>query len=119
MAISFDVDPSPVVENLEDFKARVLAGAKMIAITEASVLKGYMQRNRPWVDRSGEAKRQLDAVVSTPNDHTVRITLSHGVTYGKYLELAHGAKYAIIKPTIQKKGPGVYNKFNNFLNKLG
>lgn len=104
---------------LDDMAARVLAAAKMIASTEALQLKSYMQRNRPWVDRTGEAKRRLDATVSSPNSHTVRITLSHGVNYGIFLEKAHGAKYAIIKPTIKKRGPEVYDAFNKFLEKLG
>lgn len=104
---------------LDDMAARVLAAAKMIASTEAVQLKSYMQRNRPWVDRTGEAKKRLDATVSSPNSHTVRITLSHGVNYGVFLELAHGAKHAIIKPTIKKRGPEVYEAFNKFIEKLG
>ena len=104
---------------LDDMAARVLAAAKMIASTEAVQLKSYMQRKRPWTDRTGAAKARLDATVSSPNSHTVRITLSHGVNYGIFLEKAHGAKYAVIKPTIKKRGPEVYDSFNKFIDKLG
>ena len=114
---SFDYEDKLTPE-LEDMKPRVLVAAKMLASTEAMKLQGYMQRKRPWTDRTGEAKRRLSATVSTPNEHLVRITLSHGVDYGKWLELAHGAKYAIIKPTIKKEGPAVYKAFGDFLDEL-
>lgn len=103
---------------LAEIAGRALVAAKMLASTEATKLQGYMQRKRPWTDRTGEAKRRLRADVSTPNDHLVRITLSHGVDYGKWLELAHEAKYAIIAPTIKKQGPGVYKRFQGFINEL-
>lgn len=116
VGIAFDDAMSGALDGMAD---RVLAAAKMIASTEAVQLKSYMQRKRPWTDRTGAAKARLDATVSSPNSHTVRITLSHGVNYGVFLELAHGAKYAIIKPTIKRRGPEVYEAFNKFIEKLG
>ena len=115
LSLSFDDE---MTSGIDDLKGRTLAAAKMLASTEAVKLESYMKRNRPWTDRTGLAKTRLSAVVTTPNDHTVRITLAHGVSYGKWLELANAKKYAIIKPTIDKQGPGVYDSFNNFLSKL-
>lgn len=115
MSLDFE---DAVSDKLENMAARVLVAAKMLASTEATKLQGHMQRKRPWTDRTGEAKRRLRATVSTPNDHLVRITLSHGVSYGKYLEFAHEAKYAIIAPTIKKQGPGVYKRFQGFIDEL-
>lgn len=116
-SVSLDFEDE-VTPELDSMKGRLLAAVKMLASTEATKLQGYMQRKRPWTDRTGEAKRRLSATVSTPNDHLVRITLSHGVDYGKWLELAHEGKYAIIKPTIKKQGPGVYKRFHGFLDEL-
>lgn len=116
-SVSLDFEDE-VTPELDSMKGRLFAAVKMLASTEATKLQGYMQRKRPWTDRTGEAKRRLSATVSTPNDHLVRITLSHGVDYGKWLELAHEGKYAIIKPTIKKQGPGVYKRFHGFLDEL-
>lgn len=116
--VTLDIDAEEAIEKLEQLKPRVMAAVEMLQKTNAAKLKSYMQRNRPWTDRTGEAKRRLDAVVSKPDDHTVRITLSHGVDYGKWLELAHEAKYAIIRPTIKKEGPDIYDEFQNFLEKV-
>ena len=33
--------------------------------------------------------------------------LSHGVEYGKWLELAHGGRFAIVGPTIMRVGPRI------------
>lgn len=121
MATSSDISldfEDQLTPDLDSMKSRVLVATKMIASTEATKLQGYMQRKRPWTDRTGEAKRRLSATVTSPNDHLVRIVLAHGVDYGKWLELANEGKYAIIKPTIKKQGPGVYKAFHSFLDEL-
>lgn len=104
--------------DIDSLGDRVMAAVKMLASTNASRLESYMKRQRPWTDRTGRAKQGLNASVSQPNDHTVRITLAHGVDYGKWLELAHGKKYAIIKPTLNGEGQQVYKDFQNLLEKL-
>lgn len=96
---------------LEGAKERFPAGCMMLAHSEAQRLKATMQLNRKWTDRSGEAKRQLSARVSKPSSNVIRITLSHGVDYGKYLEFAHGKRYAIIEPTINSEKDAVMAKF--------
>lgn len=97
---------------------RVDAGMQMLAQTDASELRAYMQSNRPWTDRTGEAKRQLNAVVSKPSKSEIRITLSHGVYYGIWLELAHGKKYAILQPTLNTKGKEVIDDFEKMIKKV-
>jgi len=90
----------------------------MYASTKASELEAKMKINRPWTDRTGMAKALLRAKVSQPSPTIVRITLAHGVSYGIWLELAHGKNYAIIAPTIREEGPRVISDLDNLMSKL-
>ena len=117
MAVSFKSNDN-ISPALDGASEKLLAAVKMLASTEAIDLRSYMQKNRPWKDRTGKAKASLNVVVTQPNDTTVRITLSHGVSYGKWLEMAHGGKYGIIKPTIEKRGPHVMQCFDGLMAKI-
>jgi hypothetical protein len=85
--------------------------------TEATKLEDYAKQKAPWTDRTGQARRSLNASVSAINNG-FRITLSHGVDYGIWLELAHEKRFAIVMPAIKAKGPQIIQSFEGFLNKL-
>jgi hypothetical protein len=103
----------------------------LVAVYAAAVRVGEMMQNEahagaPWEDRSGHARSGIfyavegfglgpeigqiepgaaakmtdTATVSGSEDRLV-ITLGHTVFYGKYLELSHGGKYAIIMSTVE------------------
>lgn len=116
MGIEFK-DLAPL-EKLEALKPRIIPAVKALAEAQAVELESYMKRKRPWTDRTGRAKLGLSATVSQPSETMFRITLSHGVTYGKWLELANEKKYAIIKPTIDTKGKESYKVFQDFMDKV-
>jgi hypothetical protein len=96
MAIKIDYSSSTLNRNLSDLTTKIGAAVLMLASTEASRLESKMKINRPWTDRTGMAKTTLRASVSQPSKDKIRITLSHGVDYGIWLELAHGKNWAII-----------------------
>lgn len=73
---------------------------------QAPVIKAQMQREAPWADQTGEARRKLSAEVEQTGDR-VALYLSHGVSYGKWLELAHGGRWAIVGPTVMRSGPAI------------
>lgn len=70
---------------------------------QADRIRSQMKQEAPWQDRTGAARRQLLAEVEQ-DDRKVALVFSHGVPYGKYLELSNGGRYAIIGPTIMKEG---------------
>lgn len=79
-------------------------------------LETHMKINRKWTDRSTRARQGLSGKwAKGDTDYDWIITLSHSVSYGVFLELAHEKKYAIIQPTILLKGPEVMKAFNNLL----
>lgn len=55
--------------------------------------------------------------VETGSDKT-RIYISHGVDYGKWLELAHERRYAILQETVQNVSPEILNGFTRLLGHL-
>lgn len=118
MAFKLDYNGSTLKKNLDKMSEKLGAVILMYAATKASELQSQMKMNRPWTDRTGMAKATLNAKVSQPNKNTVRITLSHGVDYGIWLELAHGKNYAIIAPTIREEGPRIVGDLNNLMSKL-
>lgn len=118
MPIKFDYKSSTLSKNIDKMATKIGAAVLMYASTKAQKLESYMKANRPWTDRTGLAKQRLSASVSQPDSNTVRITLSHGVDYGIWLELANEGNYAIIKPTIELKSPEVISELNGIMNKI-
>lgn len=116
--IKFDFSGSDLSKNLDKLAPKMLAAVLMYANTKSVQYTSYMQTHRPWTDRTGMAKATLNTQVSQPNDHTVRLTLSHGVEYGIWLELAHGKNYAIVAPTVRLKGPEIVSELSGLMDKV-
>lgn len=95
------------------------AAVRMYAETQAQNLISYSKNNRPWTDRTGDARKRLNAYVTTiPNGNGYRINLAHGVDYGVYLELAMEKRFAILEPTVRLKGPEVVRGMTNLFDRL-
>lgn len=112
------LDTSKLKKNTLAIDDKMKKALTMYANTKAVQLQGYMRTNRPWTDRTGEAKRRLSADVESKYDDIV-ITLSHGVSYGIWLELSNEKKYAIITPTIRVKSGEVMKGCQKLLDRLG
>jgi hypothetical protein len=83
----------------------------MVAGRIATVMQNDARTNAPWTDRTSNARTGLFGIAERDvARRLIVIYLSHGVDidYGKWLELAHGGKYAIIMPTIEAHLPDVY-----------
>lgn len=114
---------------------------KMYVDTSTKKLEAYAKKHRPWTDRTAQARQRLKGTYKTiPNGY--RLMLSHGVTYGKYLEatnnpnwknpnapgenqltglqteFAYERKFAIISPTIRTKSPEIIKGLTNLLDRL-
>lgn len=112
------IDDSNLQAGLQQLHPKTQAALLMYAATKAKDMEFKMKHNRPWTDRTGMAKQNLRAQVSRPSATVVRITLSHGVNYGVYLELSHSKKYAVIKPTLDAEAPKVIKGAQGLLNKV-
>lgn len=116
--LKFNYGQSQLGKNMEKFAVKLGAAVLMYANTKAVELESQMKRERPWTDRTGMAKATLRSVVTQPNESTIRITLAHGVWYGKWLELAHGKNWAIVAPTLEKEAPNVVSGLSDLMSKI-
>ena len=115
--MSFHFDASLLTGGLLDFNQRAQTAIRMYAETSALKLQNDARSDAPWTDRTAHARQRLTGdVLISEKGYTIR--LSHGVNYGKWLELAHEKKYAIIKPTIDKDSPEIIKGLQNLLKKL-
>ena len=115
---SLRTETDALYNGLLDFESKALIAMQMYCETAASDLEGYMKENRPWTDRTGQARQRLTSYVErTPTGF--RIVVAHGVDYGIWLELAHEKRYAILEPTIRLKGPEVIRGFRGLVDLIG
>lgn len=111
----FSFDMSDMLKGMADFQSKAEVALEMYAETSAKKLEGSAKQNRPWTDRTGQARQRLNGSVGkVPEGY--RIYLAHGVDYGLWLELAHERRYSIIPETIRKVGtleiiPGLQRLF--------
>lgn len=116
--LTIDWENSALSKKMDAVNEKVGAAMLMYMATEAAEVKSYMKLNRPWTDRTNMAKATLDTKVSQPNSNTIRMTLSHGVEYGIWLELAHNKNYAIIGPTLNVKATEVVQGMQGLISKI-
>lgn len=114
---SFRFDDSDLNYGLDAFSDRALSAIEMYAETVAKDFESYAKSNRPWHDRTGNARMRLNGYV-TKNDVRYRINLAHGVDYGLWLEMAREKRYAILEPTVRLKGPEALSGMEHLLDKL-
>ena len=130
-----------LLKGLELLDDKTEMALEMYADTSTKKLEAYAKKHRPWTDRTAQARQRLKGTYKTiPNGY--RLMLSHGVTYGKYLEatnnpnwknpnspgenqltglqteFAYERKFAIISPTIRTKSPEIIKGLTNLLDRL-
>lgn len=97
-----------VARNLAAFGSRINENL----LTEMEILALDMEneakRNRPWTDRTGNARRSIRGSAGKIGNN-LRAVLAIGVYYGVYLELSNGGRYRIIRPTINSFRPRFIN----------
>ena len=88
-------------QRMENYGKKVEFALVQVANYFKAVFETYAKENASWVDRTSNARQTLHGWVDEVSHDTVALYLSHGVEYGKHLELIAAGQYAIIWPTIQ------------------
>ena len=110
-------DLNGLVEGLSRFDEKADKVVKMFAETAAATLEADAKQNRPWTDRSGDARKRLRGYVeSIPNGY--KIILAHGVDYGLWLEVANDGMYGIVKKTVRMEAPYIMRDFSGLMEKI-
>lgn len=103
MSMNFRLDISQLLHGLSTTESKADMAIRMYAENAALKLQNYARTHRKWTDRTGHARQRLTGT-SASYGNGYRLTLSHGVDYGIWLELAHEKRFAIIETTIRTVG---------------
>lgn len=71
------------------------------------VAESLARQRAPWRDRTGNARQGLVGVGdnSGASQGHWEVTIAHSVSYGIWLEVRFGGRYAIIRPTLDVVAP--------------
>jgi hypothetical protein len=132
MEIRWVKPPSGLAQAYEEYAGRVAVAVQAVACYVGQKMHDEARRNAPWQDRTGNARGGLfyavdglgmepvfgklgritkvenaavETVVESWDGTHLILTLGHTMYYGKFLETAHGAKYAIVMSTIETNLP--------------
>lgn len=105
---SFKLDMRNIAKNIIEKQTKTLAALKVYGDSVSKQMESYAKSNRPWQDRTGHARESLKGD-SEFMGHKVRCNISHGVSYGIYLEMCNERRYAILEPTIKAVSPKAIN----------
>lgn len=110
-------DFSKLEQNILSLPEKIEIAAEKYGKTVAAKLEGEAKENRPWRDRTAQARQRIKGRCEK-EPGKLKIYLSHGVDYGVYLEFAHEKRYAIIYPTLRKEAPEVMSGMRGLIDKL-
>lgn len=87
-------------EMLENFQRRAEAAIAATCQRYSQLGAAYARENRPWQDRSGDARRGLHGYVN--KDRLISARISHGVLYGIMLEKRYHGKLGVLPKVKQR-----------------
>jgi hypothetical protein len=113
--IAWQRSPTDLARSFRAYGERVQVAVLALGQFFAGEIESYAKANAPWQDRTGNARQALHAEAVALSSEVVTIYLVSGMDYGKWLELAHGAKYQIILPTLTAFYPQVMARLRALL----
>ena len=108
--MGFQMDTSGLSRSLSGMAQRQLYAQEVMARNAAKQMEADAKASAPWKDRTGLARGGITGN-SVRSGSIFTITLSGSVRYMVYLELAHGKKWAILWPTMQKHQQQILDTF--------
>ena len=103
-------------ELTEAYVAAIHRGVLAIAKSYAPEIENWMKANAPWTDRTGNARQSLYTEVNQVVNSMVELVLSHGMSYGVYLELCNQGRWGIIDRAIDHWAPILWSEVVRMLN---
>jgi|GEM_PF-1173619 len=100
------IDPKGMLQKTSAMIERRAYALEALGRVAAARMQNEAQATHPWINRTYMAERSIMGRVERRGD-LIRITLSIGVNYGVYLELAMRKRWAIVWPTIRKYTPEI------------
>jgi hypothetical protein len=96
-----------VLANMDAFARLCLRAIQLIAEYLSAAFENYAKEFAPWTDRTANARQALHGFWEDRANDAVEVYISHGMSYGIFLELRWAGKYAILVDTIQAHLPEI------------
>lgn len=110
-------DDRKLMARLLSADKRIATGVGVIMRYNARYAQSYARRNAKWRDRTGNARGGLlGTYTGAGNSH--KITISHSVSYGVWLETRWSGRYAILRPTVNHVGPKAMSMMGTLFSRL-
>lgn len=108
--MGFKMDTSALSRALYDMEKRTLENCEIYAHNAAKQLQSFARAEAPWRDHTGHARGGITGTASRSGSR-ITITLSGSAHYLVYLELAHGKRWAVLWPAMQRHAPRILQGF--------
>lgn len=105
--LTWSRSPAQMADALDDWYADLVSAVQALGAKYAADAESQMKAGRSWTDRTSVAVTGLFGR-AIPQPDGVTIVIGHSATYGIYLELANGGRYAIVVPTLRTMTPIVF-----------
>lgn len=112
--MSFKFNASGLMKGLAEREIKTKAAVGLYADSVAKKMEAHAKTNYKWTPRSGQAHQTLNGTWKW-HGSVARVELSHGASYGVYLEFCNEKRYAIVKPTIDLISPQAIRGLANIL----
>jgi len=96
--------PEGLQRAIEQYGERAWVAIEAVCREWATGRQNAARQNASWQDRTGNARTGLFSDVERTSSG-VTIVLGHTMSYGVYLELSHGGRYAIVMRTLEEGAP--------------
>lgn len=111
------IDESGALAGLRRVQTAAAECVSRVGHSGAQRMERYAKENRPWTDRTGNARRTLEGRLEQSGDIAAVGIVGH-MPYSVYLELSYGQKYAILAPTVHALAPSVIRELADGLARL-
>lgn len=120
MKVTIQLDIKPVINKMneieKDFDTSLTTSKINLLMDIASKqIESWAKDNAPWTDRTGDARKRLQALTYSEQRNVITIAISHHVNYGIWLELANQRKYAILEKALLQNKAEIVRALKNLL----
>ena len=108
-------DASEFIASCVKFRTKFEASVLILCQIAAMKMEEYAKNEAPWTDRTGNARQNLKGQAEWISADKIMIAVSHHMSYGYWLELAHGREYAILEESIEENVEELYRALRRLL----
>lgn len=98
--ITWTRSPDVLASAAATYGQRALAAVVALIRSFEPRIETYAKDHAPWTDRTANARQTLFSIDEVAGE-IITLYLSHGMPYGKWLELCNAGKYAIVMKTLE------------------